>query len=259
MSEKDFLNFAHELADAAAEITLPLFRNLTHVENKSEQGFDPVTQADRQAEQVMRDLVQQHYPDHAIYGEEFGRTGAGDGAGDYEWIFDPIDGTRAYICGVPVWGTLIGLYHKHMPLLGVMDQPFTGERFFASQAKAIWQRDGKMMPLTVRACADMSAAIIATAAPETAPSAPIWDAIISKVRLIRYGLDCTGYALLAAGQIDAVIEKGLNQFDIAALIPLVEAAGGIITKWDGSSPAQGGDIIACGDKRLHAQLLTMLV
>lgn len=255
---KELLSFAHQLADAAARQTLPLFRNLDAVDNKQAGGFDPVTEADRSAEAAMRALIESHHPSHAITGEEFDtKTGT-----DFEWVLDPIDGTRAFISGIPTWGTLIGLNQDGAPVLSVMDQPFTGERFFA-------KRDGgsflclheTTQAIKTRACTGLANAILATTSPDLFTGTPAeekWLAVNAAAKLTRYGGDCYNYALLALGQLDAVVEQGLKDVDIQPLITLVEEAGGIVTDWQGGPAHQGGTVIACGDAAVHTQLLALL-
>jgi myo-inositol-1(or 4)-monophosphatase len=252
------LAFAHQLADAAARATLPLFRNTTEIDNKLDDGFDPVTKADRDAETAIRTLIDAHYPTHAITGEEFA-----DKAGEeFEWVLDPIDGTRAFISGMPSWGTLIGLNHKGAPVLGMMDQPFTGERYFATAGGgAVLRHNGDTAPLKTRACADLQDAVLATTTPvlfTDTPAEKKWQAISQASKLTRYGGDCYNYALVALGQIDGVVEQGLKNVDIQALVNIVEEAGGIITDWQGGPAHHGGTALACGDRALHAQLLDML-
>ncbi len=260
MSETPYaalLEFAHELADAAAEVTLPLFRHLQGVDNKLEVGFDPVTKADRDSELAIRALIETRFPQHAILGEEFG-TKAGN---DHQWVLDPIDGTRAFISGVPSWGTLIALNVSGQPKLGIMDQPFTGERYFASQGDGAYLRhQGSQKRLQTRPCAALSQAVISTTDPSLfdAADGQKWQTISQKARLARCGGDCYGYAMVAAGHIDAVVESGLQAYDIQALIPLVHEAGGIVTNWQGGDAASGGSVLACGDKAVHAALLALL-
>ena len=250
--------FASHLADAAARVTLPLFRNLPVVDNKLTDGFDPVTEADRGAEAAMRDMIATHYPSHAITGEEFDAK-AGD---DFEWVLDPIDGTRAFISGIPTWGTLIGLNHKGVPVLSLMDQPFTGERFFAAQGQGSFLRhNGQDGEIKTRRCADLADAVLATTSPDmfTGTSGEAhWQTVSGAVKLTRYGGDCYNYALLAMGQLDIVIEQGLKDVDIQPLIALIEEAGGIVTDWQGGTAQHGGTALACGDRELHAQLLDVL-
>ena len=254
----EFLIFAAHLADAAARVTLPLFRNVPHVDNKLADGFDPVTDADRGAEAAMRDLITTHYPGHAITGEEFDAT-TGD---SFEWVLDPIDGTRAFISGIPTWGTLIGLNHNGAPVLGLMDQPFTGERFYGARGTGSFLRHGdKDRQLKTRRCTEMADAVLATTSPDMftgTPGEAKWHAVSSTVKLARYGGDCYNYALLAMGQIDIVMEQDLKDVDIQPLIALVEEAGGAITDWQGEPAHEGGTALACGDRDLHAQILDEL-
>ena len=252
------LALAHQMADAAAQETLPLFRQAPRVDNKHNDGFDPVTEADRNAEKAIRQVIEQNCPEHAILGEEYGAK-AGNAL---QWVLDPIDGTRAFISGAPSWGTLIALNHDNAPLLGLMDQPFTGERYSAATGYgAFLRKDGAETRLSSRACAELQDAIMATTTPDLfadAQGAKIWQAIRQAVRLTRYGGDCYNYALLAAGHIDIVFEQGLQAYDIQALVPIIREAGGVVTDLQGGDPMQGGQIIACGDACLHEKALALI-
>lgn len=254
----EFLLFAHKLCEAASRATLPLFRNLSGVENKLRDGFDPVTEADRAAEAAIRALIETHYPSHAITGEEY-EAKAGD---DFEWVIDPIDGTRAFMSGIPTWGTLVGLNHKGRPVLSMLEQPFTGERFFAADGQGSFlQHGGTTQAIKVRACGELGDAVLATTSPDLftgTPGEASWHGVNSGVKLTRYGGDCYNYALVAMGQLDVVIEQGLKDVDIQPLVTLVEQAGGVITDWQGGPAHQGGQAIACGDAALHQKMLTLL-
>lgn len=254
---KELLSFAHQLADAAARVSLPLFRNLPHVDNKISRGFDPVTEADRNAEAAIRGLIETHYPAHGIHGEEFGvKQGH-----EWQWVLDPIDGTRAFISGVPTWGALIALNEKGVPKVGMMDQPFTGERYYAVNGGGAFLRHHQdLYKLSTRACPTLSQAIITSTSVDHLAGAALskWHKIAAEAKLARYGGDCYGYAMVAAGHIDAVIESGLQAYDIQALIPIVEEAGGIVSNWQGGDVANGGDVLACGDRALHAEILAHL-
>jgi myo-inositol-1(or 4)-monophosphatase len=257
------LAFAHRLADAAALETMPLFRAALEIGNKlGEGGFDPVTHADRNAESAIRTLITQEFPDHGILGEEFDEKPPADSGGGFCWVIDPIDGTRAFISGMPSWGTLIALSQNGVPVLGIMDQPYVGERFCATRGgTALHLRAGKKTPISTRACPTLEQATVATTAPELliSPGASAaWVEISTSARLVRYGGDCYNYALLAAGFVDIVIEEGLKPYDIQALIPIVEQAGGIVTNWQGGPAHEGGQIVACGDTRLHASIVSRL-
>lgn len=245
------LQGAHVLADLSGPLILKHFRKPIAVDNKAGVGFDPVTAADRAAEAIIAKALKAQFPDHAMTGEEFGSSQV---ASRYRWIVDPIDGTRAFIMGSPLWGTLIGLLDGGRPILGVMDQPFTGERFFSGEKTSHLRQGRKTTLLSTRACASLGDAVLTSTHPGLF-SAGRQQAILARmeksVRMTRFGGDCYAYGLLAAGFVDIIIEPGLKSYDIAALIPIVERAGGVITTWDGSPASDGGDIIACGDKRLH--------
>lgn len=248
--------FFDRLADAAKAETLPRFRTGLDVVNKHASGFDPVTEGDRAAELAIRALVEEHFPEHGFLGEEHDDVGLDR---DLVWVVDPIDGTRAFISGVPVWGTLIGLREKGRAIMGMMDQPFTGERYFAD-GKASWYAgpDGARQ-IRTRACENLSDAILFTTSPHIfGDDLPRYQRVQDRVRLFRYGCDCYAYALLAAGHIDLVIENSLKPYDVGALIPIVEQAGGFFTTWDGGRPEDGGRVIAAGSKALLDQALELL-
>ncbi len=257
---KALLQTAHDLADSSATVTLRHFRKRPVVDNKAAAGaFDPVTQADRGAERAMTRVLQQRYSTHGILGEEYG-TRTGDGR--FQWVLDPIDGTRAYIMGSPMWGTLIGLLDNGEPCLGIMDQPFTGERFWSSQSASFMRiRQGAPKRLKTRACANLQDAILTSTHPdmfEGRGQQALLNRLKSSVRMTRFGGDCYNVALLAAGYIDLVIEAGLKPYDIVALIPLVERAGGRVTTWDGKPATAGGNVLVSGDPRLHDAALAMM-
>lgn len=249
---------ASDLADLAAARTLPLFRSRTlAAASKSHSGFDPVTEADRAAERAMREHLAEVRPDDAILGEEFPSTSGDSGL---TWVLDPIDGTRAFMSGAPTWGSLIAVNAGGAPLFGVIDQPYTGERFTGGFGYAELLRCGTATPLAVRACDRLGSATLFTTFPEigTAAERAAFDAVRQRVRLTRYGLDCYAYALVALGQIDLVIEAGLKPYDIQGPQAVIEAAGGIVTDWVGGPAENGGQIIAAGDPQLHAAALDVL-
>ena len=177
-------------------------------------------------------------------------------------MIDPIDGTRAFITGAPVWGTLIGLQHEGQPILGLMSQPFTGERFWAGGASAYWRQGaGKPKRISTRACGKLDQAVLTSTHPDLFADGAEREGFArlkSRVRMTRFGGDCYGYCLLAAGFIDLAVEAGLKPYDIIALVPIIEAAGGVVTTWDGKPPTEGGRILAAGDARLHAQAMAVL-
>ncbi len=249
---------ANDLADAAAEQTLALFRTDLATINKNTDGsFDPVTQADKRAEEVMRDLIQKVRPLDGILGEEFPSVESRSGL---TWVLDPIDGTRAFISGLPVWGTLIALNDGKNLIFGMVDQPYIGERFVGFDGKAQLIRAGATRDLSVRACGGLGDAILFSTFPEigTEAEASAFRKVSNACRLTRYGTDCYAYALLALGQIDLVIEAGLNAYDIQGPQGVIEAAGGIVTNWEGGPALHGGRILAAGDPVCHKAALDLL-
>jgi myo-inositol-1(or 4)-monophosphatase len=254
------LDFAHTLADRAGAEILPQFRKSIAVQNKAGGGdFDPVTAADRGAEQVVVDAIAERFPDHGVVGEEFGTRGE---MSRYKWVIDPIDGTRAFIMGSPLWGTLIGLLDEGQPVLGLMDQPYTRERFWSDDTGARMRTaDGTTRRVTTRACASLADAVFTTTHPELFERGVEMERLNdlkSRARMTRYGGDCYGYCLLAAGFVDLIVETGLKPYDVVALIPIIEKAGGRITTWDGKPATHGGRIVATGDPALHDQVLKLL-
>jgi myo-inositol-1(or 4)-monophosphatase len=254
------LAFAHQLADLAGGAILPYFRRPIAVTNKAEGArFDPVTAADRAAERVMAEAIVAHYPAHGIVGEEFTQRPA---KGPYCWVLDPIDGTRAFVMGSPLWGTLIGLLASERPSLGLMDQPFTGERFWSEAGGARARApNGRVRRLKTRPRAGLGECILTTTDPglfALTADRNAFRRVAGKARMTRYGGDCYGYCLLAAGFIDVIVECGLKPYDVVALIPIVEGAGGVITTWRGEPASAGGRIVAAGDARVHEEVLALL-
>lgn len=251
------IEFFNAIAAAAAAETLPRFRMSGSVDNKLASGFDPVTEADQEAENAIRRIISARYPDHGILGEEHGNVGIDR---DYVWVVDPIDGTRAFISGLPVWGTLVGLYHKGRAMMGMMDQPFTGERFIATPGNAILRRNGKISPLRTRTGVALEQATMMTTSPSIFPEEleASYKRVESAVQMARYGCDCYAYAMVASGHIDLVVEAGLKAYDVGGLIPLIEQAGGVMTTWSGGRPEHGGSIVASGSPELHEAVLEML-
>jgi myo-inositol-1(or 4)-monophosphatase len=258
MTAIDFAAFVDQLASVSGETILPFFRTSLTVENKThDNSFDPVTAADRAAEMAMRTLIRQTFPAHGIVGEEYGDENAD---AEYVWVLDPIDGTKSFISGMPVWGTLIALTRFGEPVFGMMHQPFMGERFSGDGGAAYSRgRNGKRQ-LRTRPCAKLDNAVVYTTSPRLMREADrnAFRKVEDAARLSRYGGDCYSYCMLAAGHIDAVIETELKPYDVMALIPIVTGAGGVMTTWDNGPPQAGGRIIAAGDKRLHAAALAML-
>lgn len=254
LSTETLTTFAATLADAAAAVTLQYFKSPIGVDNKlSGDAFDPVTEADQGAERAIRALIDTTYPDHDIFGEEYGRSDKGS---DFEWVLDPIDGTRAFISGLPSWGTLIALKYKGVPVIGVIDQPYLRERYIGWTAGATL--NGK--PISTRNCKALASATLSTTDPDLFQESerPVFDKVLNNSRLVRYGLDCYAYAIVAAGHMDIVIESGLKPYDMMALIPVVRGAGGIVTNWEGDAPGDCGRLVAAGDTSLHAEALSIL-
>ncbi len=249
--------FFDQLADVASAAIMPHFRTALAVENKLEGAFDPVTIADKAGEMAMRELIAATYPDHGILGEEFGNTGL-----DREnvWVLDPVDGTRSFIAGIPLWGTLIGLRVGGRAAQGMMAQPFTGERFYGDGASALYSGPGGERPLRTRPCGDLSQATLFTTSLRAFSGAEqeAYLTVDRQAKLARYSADCYAYCMVAAGQADLVIEAGLQPYDITALIPVIEGAGGVVTSWTGGSATDGGQVVASGDPRLHDQVLKLL-
>jgi myo-inositol-1(or 4)-monophosphatase len=249
---------AHALADQTGTVILPHFRTSLGIDHKGGSLLDPVTEADIAAERAIRGTLAAAYPDHGIIGEELGSSGTD---ANYCWIIDPIDGTRAFIMGQPLWGTLIGLVEHGRPLLGLMDQPFTGERFWSGERQSFFRHRGNERTIMTRACPTLADALLGSSSPDlfvTEDDRTRFDAIAGAVRLRRFGGDCYNYCLLALGALDLVVEAGLKDFDILPLIPIVERAGGVVSTWEGGDPRKGGHILAAGDPHLHEQALKKL-
>ncbi|MEP6064695.1 MAG: histidinol-phosphatase [Paracoccaceae bacterium] len=249
---------AHALADAAREAILPHFRQSTlSAENKLVDGFDPVTIADKDAEQAMRQVLADQRPQDSILGEEFGHH---LGSSGLTWVLDPIDGTRGFLAGTPTWGVLIAVGDEDGPILGMIDQPYIGERFWGSQQQAFCTGPLGQTPIQTRAARPLNEAILFTTFPEVGTEADRrgFEAVAEHVRLVRYGMDCYAYALLAAGQIDLVIEAGLQSYDIQGPIGVIQAAGGLVTDWSGNPVHNGGQVLAAANAEIHAVALDIL-
>ncbi|RTL51855.1 MAG: histidinol-phosphatase [Bradyrhizobiaceae bacterium] len=258
MTVIDFTAFIEHLATAAGETILPFFRTSLSVENKNAgRDLDPVTEADRAAEAVMRRIIKETFPKHGIIGEEFG---AEREDAEYVWVLDPIDGTKSFIAGMPIWGTLIALMRHGVPAYGMMHQPYIGERFSGDNGAAAYQGPSGKRSLSVRRCASLNDATLFTTSPRLMREADraLFARVEKDVRLSRYGGDCYAYCMLASGHLDLVIETELKPYDVAALIPIVSGAGGIMTTWEGGPAQSGGRIIAAGDKRVHDAALKLL-
>ncbi|MBS0538291.1 MAG: histidinol-phosphatase [Proteobacteria bacterium] len=251
----ELVALAHRLADAARPISARYFRTQVQIDDKHDAS--PVTIADREAETAMRELLTRHVPDHGVFGEEHGavRTDA-----DYVWVLDPIDGTKAFITGMPIFGTLIALLHKGTPVMGIIDQPIQKERWFGVDGQ---RSTFNGQPIATRACTALANAYMYSTAPEMfkTPGVTQRHEILAKqVKNFRWGGDCYSYGLLASGHVDLVVENGLKLYDFAALVPVIRNAGGLITDWQGQpldmhSP---GAVLAAGDKTLHRAALDVL-
>ncbi|MEL6817992.1 MAG: histidinol-phosphatase [Pseudomonadota bacterium] len=251
-------SFFQELAVLAAEPALANFRRDIDVENKSTADFDPVTEADQNTERVVREKIRAQFPEHGIIGEEFGAENADS---DYMWVIDPIDGTRAYISGLPTWGTLVGLTHKGRAVAGFMSQPYLGELFMGVPGGSYFAHHGKeATPIRVSTTKLLAESKLMTTTPALfqGEASDRYFELERQVRLPRYGFDCYAYAMLAAGHIDLVVEPGLQSYDIVGLIALIEQAGGVVTTWDGERPEEGGNIIAAATASLHDAALKII-
>lgn len=252
-------SFAVELSREAARAALPFFRGDFAQENKGGPGaFDPVTEADRAAEAAVRRLIAARYPEHGVIGEEYGEDRPN---ADRVWVLDPIDGTRAFIAGLPLWTTLVALRQDGAPVIGAVGQPYLDEVFLGGPSGARLLKAGHEAALKTRACPDLAQALIATTDPEIFVGADraAWDRLRAAARLARLGCDAYAYAMVAAGRIDLVAETELKVWDWSALKPLVEAAGGRFTDWRGAAPREtDGRVLAVGDPRLTPQALPLL-
>ncbi len=269
-----YTDFAGELASLAATQILPYFRTAVAVENKGGSpsvgvatAFDPVTIADKAAEKIMREKIRSTFPEHGILGEEYGLH---TGASGLTWVLDPIDGTRAFITGMPVWGCLIALFDGSEPVLGVMDQPFLHERYIGTGTEAycvearptgVTSSANNKVAMKTRVCNELSDAVMMTTSPDmlkTKAEQSAFYQLADCVRMHRFGGDCYAYCMLARGFVDLVVEADLEAYDIQALIPIVQGAGGVVSNWQGDSARAGGRIVAAATPELHQQALAQL-
>ena len=253
--------FLVELNRASAAVILPLFRAEHGLQDKGAAGaFDPVTEADKGAEAAIRRLVSERWPAHGVIGEEYGEDRPD---AEFVWVIDPIDGTRAFISGLPVWTTLIGLRFEGEPVLGSIGQPYVGELFIGSQAQGSrLMARGESRSLKVRPCAQLRDALIATTDPVgylDGAETGAWTQVRAAARLARTGCDAYAYAMVAAGQLDLVVEAGLKSWDVEAAVPLIEGAGGIVADWRGERIGRhGGQLAIAGDRRCLDEALVAL-
>lgn len=264
----DYAAFAERLADAARDETLKHFREGAAVTDKTGPVFDPVTDADRNAERRIRELIEEAHPDHGILGEEFAER---EGAGPWRWVLDPVDGTRAFVCGVPTWATLIALEYEGAPVLGLIDQPFTDERWIGRRVgegggETILRCGGAHRVCRTSGMTDLSRARLSTTDPR--PAGGYFDAreaaafarLAEATQVQRFSMDAYAYALLALGELDIVVETSLQRHDWAALIPVVEGAGGVVTNWRGEALGSDarGEILAAATPALHEEAMEIL-
>jgi histidinol phosphatase-like enzyme (inositol monophosphatase family) len=256
---RSLLPLASRLAEAARAAILPIFRNpaASPPDNKDLEGYDPVTEADRASERVMREIIAAVRPNDAIEGEEYGSS---PGTSGLTWYLDPIDGTRAFVAGLPSWCVLIGLVKDGRPILGVIDQPWLDERYVGVGDASWLDCRGARTPLRTRACQRLNHAVLSTTDPFilTPPERGAFEHLRATARLTRYGLDAYAYARLAAGTIDMVAETGLKPHDVAALFPVIEGAGGVITDWRGEPAQLGGQIVAAANRKILEEALISL-
>jgi len=251
---QSFIDLAHELADAAGEVIRGYYRTPVTVFDKADES--PVTVADRESEAAMRKIINAKAPGHGIYGEEWGVENPD---AEWVWVLDPVDGTKAFISGLPTFGTLIALLHHGKPVLGVINQCISHERWLgvAGQPSTL---NGKQ--IKVRSCPELKLASAFATAPEMFKGNDLakWEAVRSSVKLPRYGADCYAYGLLAHGFVDLVVEASLQPYDYCSLVPIVEGAGGIMTDWQGQPLGlkSDGRVVAAGDATLHAAALAVL-
>jgi myo-inositol-1(or 4)-monophosphatase len=250
-------DFALELGRTAGGIARAYFRNTFSVQNKDASGFDPVTTADRAIETVLRKMIHERYPEHGIVAEEEGNDRPG---AQFAWFIDPIDGTRSFMMGSTLGGTLVGLTEQGKPIFGLLSQPFLEEIFFGTPSGSWLITAAGRQRLRARPVASLGEAALASTHPDMFQGAERsrFDALTQRCLMHRYGGDCYNYAMLAAGFIDLVVESGLKPFDIVPVIPILEGAGCVVTDWDGRPPLAGGAVVAAGTSELHAQALSVL-
>jgi histidinol phosphatase-like enzyme (inositol monophosphatase family) len=255
---EELVAFAHRLADRAGEISLAAFRQNLAVERKADRT--PVTEADRAAEAALRQLVESHYPAHGVVGEEYGSDKP---EAEYVWVFDPIDGTKAFITGNPQFGNLIALLHEGRPILGVINMPAQQDRWLGAQGRPTLFRDRRgEEPCRTRPCKSLGEATFRTLSPELfhGEREPVYRRIKAAVGLALYGGDCFSYGQVASGWLDLVVEAGLGVYDYLALVPVVEGAGGLMCDWRGRRLGlqSDGKVLCLGDPTLGDEVLELL-
>ncbi len=250
-------HFALSLSKAAEKEILPHFRQNVPVEVKAARDWDPVTEGDKAGERAIRHLIEKHYPSHGIIGEEYGTK---TGTSGLTWILDPVDGTRAFVIGLPTWATLIGLYMDGQPLLGVMCQPFIGDTFYGHRGGAWLDHRGRVQEIRVSPGRRAHEAMAGTTTPHLYrdDDAPRFERLRAHVKSMRFGLDCYSFALLAAGHLDIAMDPMLQLYDIAALIPIIEGAGGVVGSWTGNNPAGGGNVLCASSQALFEEARALM-
>lgn len=251
---EDFISFAEQLATISGEVIRRYYRQDIEIEAKSDST--PVTLADKEVEKNIRAIIRNKYPDHGIIGEEFEPH---QPDAEYKWLIDPIDGTKSFIIGRPIFGTLITLVHKEEPILGIIDQPVLGERWTGVKGFAT---NFNYVPTKTRKCSKLSESVLCTTSPNlfSGKDFKSFEHVRKIAKYVVYGGDCYSYGLLSRGTVDVVLETGLKPYDFCALAPIVKGSGGIITDWYGAplTTKSDGRILACGDKRLHKEVLALL-
>lgn len=252
--------FLLELNRAAGTAILPLFRTNHGLEDKGgARGFDPVTAADRGAEAAIRQAIAARHPQHGVIGEEYGEDRPD---AEFVWVLDPIDGTRAFVAGLPLWTTLIGLRFQGAPVLGSIAQPYLDETYIGHAGASRLIARGQTRPLKVRPCPKLTDAVIATTDPEgcfDGAELGAWTQVRAASRLARTGCDAYAFAMVAAGTLDLVVEAGLKAWDIDSAIPLIAGAGGLVTDWRGRQVGpNGGQVALAGDRACLDEALVAL-
>lgn len=251
----ELTQFTLKLAEASAKIILPQFRKNIAIDVKDGEVWDPVTDADRGAERIIREMIEASYPGHSIIGEEFGTK---QGTSPYTWVLDPIDGTRSFVIGMPTWATLIGLYKEGQPLLGVMNQPFVGECFYGNPDGAWHQHQGSTEKIHVRPPVKLSQASAGTTAPQLYKGHEGFARLQKAVTTIRFGGDAYFFSLVAAGHLDIAMDPGLQIYDIAALIPIIRGAGGVAGSWTDNDVTKGGNVMFASSQSLLDEAIEMM-
>lgn len=254
----ELTRFAVALAHASAAEILPFFRRNTKVEIKDGPVWDPVTEGDRAGERVIRQMIEERFPDHGIHGEEYGIK---EGKSPFSWVLDPVDGTRSFVCGMPTWATLIGLNFEGRPVVGLMNQPVVGDMFYGSPEGAWNDYRGTISPIRTRSGISLARASVGTTAPELYRSdrdAAAFQRLRKAAQLVRYGGDAYFFCVMAAGHIDIALDANLQAYDIAPLLPIVTGAGGVAAEWTGGDPARGGNVITAGSQALLEETMALL-